>query len=49
MNTKNNQRFRDTEIRMEAAMLDIMKHTEFVYDKVYKFDSVYIKRNSTRF
>ena len=29
MNTKNNQRFRDTEIRMEASMLDIMKHTEF--------------------
>lgn len=32
MNTKNNQRFRDTEIRMEAAMLDIMKHTDF--DKI---------------
>lgn len=29
MNTKNNQRFRDTEIRMEAAMLDIMKHINF--------------------
>ena len=29
MNTKNNQRFRDTEIRMEASMLDIMKHTKF--------------------
>ena len=26
---KNNQRFRDIEIRMEAAMLDIMKHTKF--------------------
>ena len=25
MNTKNNQRFRDTETRMEAAMLDIME------------------------
>lgn len=32
MNTKNNQRFRDTEIRMEAAMLDIMKRTDF--DKI---------------
>lgn len=29
MNVKNNQRFRDTEIRMEAAMLDIMKNTDF--------------------
>lgn len=29
MNTKNNQRYRKTEIRMDAAMLDLMKHTEF--------------------
>lgn len=29
MNVKNNQRFRDTEIRMESAMLDIMKKTDF--------------------
>ncbi|MDU6340180.1 MAG: TetR/AcrR family transcriptional regulator [Clostridium sp.] len=29
MNTKNNKRFHDTEIRMEAAMLEIMKNTEF--------------------
>lgn len=29
MNVKNNQRFHDTEVRMEAAMLDIMKDTDF--------------------
>lgn len=29
MNTKNNIRFREMEIRMEAAMLELMKHTEF--------------------
>lgn len=29
MNIKNNQRFRDMEIRMETAMLDIMKTTDF--------------------
>lgn len=29
MNTKNNKRFHETEIRMEAAMLEIMKNTEF--------------------
>lgn len=29
MNTKNNQRYRETEIRMDAAMLELMKHTEF--------------------
>ena len=29
MNTKNNKRFYETEIRMEAAMLEIMKNTEF--------------------
>lgn len=29
MNTKNNQRFRETELRMESAMLDIMKTTDF--------------------
>lgn len=29
MNVKNNQRFHDTEIRMESAMLDIMKNTDF--------------------
>ncbi len=29
MNTKNNQRFRETEIRMEAAMLKLLKNTEF--------------------
>lgn len=28
MNTKNNQRFRDSELRMAEAMLSIMKHTE---------------------
>ncbi|MCI8402032.1 MAG: TetR/AcrR family transcriptional regulator [Lachnospiraceae bacterium] len=28
MNVKNNQRYHDTEIRMEAAMLKLMKHTE---------------------
>lgn len=29
MNIKNNRRFHDTEVRMEAAMLDIMKDTDF--------------------
>lgn len=29
MNTKNNQRFRDTEIRIEAAMLKLLKENEF--------------------
>lgn len=29
MNTKNNQRFRETEVRMEAAVLELMKHTDF--------------------
>lgn len=29
MNTKNNQRFRETEIRMEAAMLELMKNMKF--------------------
>ena len=29
MNTKNNQRFQETEVRMEVAMLDIMKHMDF--------------------
>lgn len=29
MNIKNNQRFRKTEIRMEAAMLELMKNTKF--------------------
>lgn len=29
MNTKNNKRFYETEIRMEAAMLELMKKTEF--------------------
>lgn len=29
MNTKNNIRFREMEIRMEAAMLELMKYTEF--------------------
>mgnify|MGYP000766243208 FL=1 len=29
MNTKNNQRFCETEIRMEAAMLKLLKNTEF--------------------
>ena len=29
MNTKNNMRFRETQIRMEAAMLDLMKHLDF--------------------
>ena len=29
MNTKNNKRFYETEIRMESAMLEIMKSTEF--------------------
>ena len=29
MNTKNNQRFRETELRMESSMLDIMKTTDF--------------------
>ena len=29
MNKKNNQRFHDTEIRMEAVMLELMKTTEF--------------------
>lgn len=29
MNTKNNLRFRETELRMEAAMLALMKNTEF--------------------
>lgn len=29
MNTKNNKRFKETEIRMQAAMLNLMKHTEF--------------------
>lgn len=29
MNTKNNQRFRETEIHMEAAMLKLLKNTEF--------------------
>ena len=28
MNTKNNQRFQETEVRMEVAMLDIMKHMD---------------------
>ncbi|BDR53687.1 TetR family transcriptional regulator [Bombiscardovia nodaiensis] len=29
VNTKNNQRFRDTEVRMEAAMLHLLKEREF--------------------
>lgn len=29
MNIKNNQRFRDSEIRMEAAMLELMKRMDF--------------------
>lgn len=29
LNVKNNQRFRETEIRMESAMLELMKNTEF--------------------
>ncbi len=29
MNTKNNRRFQETEIRMEAAMLNLMKNVEF--------------------
>lgn len=29
MNTKNNQRFKDTEIRMQSVMLEFMKHMEF--------------------
>lgn len=29
MNTKNNLRFRETQIRMETAMLDLMKHLDF--------------------
>ena len=29
MNTKNNQRFQETERRMEACMLELMKHYEF--------------------
>lgn len=29
LNTKNNQRFRETELRMESAMLDIMKTKDF--------------------
>lgn len=29
MNVKNNQRYRDTEIRMEAAMLELMKKVAF--------------------
>lgn len=29
MNTKNNQRFHETEIRMEAAMLNLMKNIDF--------------------
>lgn len=29
MNTKNNHRFHETEIRMESAMLELMKRTEF--------------------
>ena len=29
MNVKNNQRFHDTEVRMETAMLEIMKDTDF--------------------
>lgn len=29
MNTKNNQRFHETEVRMENAMLELMKRTEF--------------------
>lgn len=29
MNTKNNQRFRETETRMEVAMLELMENTDF--------------------
>lgn len=29
MNIKNNQRFKDIEIRMQSVMLDLMKYTEF--------------------
>lgn len=32
LNVKNNQRFRETEVRMESAMLELMKNTEF--DKI---------------
>lgn len=32
MNTKNNQRFKETEVRMESAMLELMKTFEF--DKI---------------
>lgn len=30
MNIKNNQRFKDIEIRMQSVMLDLMKYTEFI-------------------
>lgn len=36
MNTKNNQRFRDTEIKMEASMLRLMKK--------YDFDKITVKK-----
>lgn len=29
MNTKSNLRFKDTEIRMQSVMLELMKHMEF--------------------
>lgn len=37
MNTKNNQRFKETEIRMQSAMLELMKYMEFEKITVKKF------------
>lgn len=47
MNTKNNQRFLETEIRMEATMLKLMKYTEFEKITVKKICEVAQVNRST--
>lgn len=37
LNTKNNQRFRETETRMEVAMLELMGNTDFNKITVKKY------------
>lgn len=47
MNIKNNRRFQDTEIRIETAMLEIMKKTEFEKITVKKIcDKAQVNRST---
>ena len=47
MNKKNNHRFRETEIRMQTAMLEIMKNTEFKKITVKKICEKAVVNRST--